>query len=700
MACHFPSGSGVLKMKNNGPVTQNEIDYHDSKVFVTRTDLKGIVTDANDAFVQISGYSLDELVGTSHNLVRHPDMPQWAFADLWDTVKKGHPWRGIVKNRAKSGDHYWVRATVSPVMRGGQITGYISLRRRPTRAEIAGAEALYRKYPDAPPPRSGGWRVGYRRLSLATKLQILIQPLLLVLLTGATVLAYQQIRGSILEEARKKGSGIAMQVIDSANMLMETGSISDIHNRQLMIKKIVEGQQLVSLRLVRTPQVVRQFGEGLPEEHLDDPLVKQVIDSSVQVHKSLPYTSLAWKDGRPLMRVITPYIESHSFHETDCLICHQVEVGSSNGASDFTMDLSENFHRLHVITYLLVLTQVILQVALYFALRWVVDRLVSAPLREVGKHLEEIVDGDFSRAVDISGRDETGELLCEIQSTKVLLGALTDRIQTTSRYISESSAQMGQAVKVADEVSRTQSQASQSAAASVVEMSASIDATAENARMVEKISSGSLLGAKDIVLQVVDNMGIISQEVLQAAESVRQLGARATQITDLVNAIKEIADQTNLLALNAAIEAARAGEQGRGFAVVADEVRKLAGQSAQSGALIGKVSLDIGDGTKEAIARIELAVDKVHQGEKMAGKAGATIDEIARSSEEIMRGVGDIVSAVQVQSVEGREISQRIDLIAQGAEKNAAVVHSIEEADRRLKELVKEMDSLTSTFKI
>lgn len=111
-------------MKDNGPITQREIDYPESSVFVSRTDLKGVITDANASFIEVSGFGRDELLGKSHNIVRHPDMPAWAFADLWATVKSGHVWRGIVKNRAKNGDHYWVRATVSPIVRHGQVEGY------------------------------------------------------------------------------------------------------------------------------------------------------------------------------------------------------------------------------------------------------------------------------------------------------------------------------------------------------------------------------------------------------------------------------------------------------------------------------------------------------------------------------------------------------------------------------------------------
>jgi len=116
-------------VKKNLPVTQREIDYPEDKVFVTRTDTKGIITYANDSFVEVSGFSREELLGINHNLVRHPDMPEWAFKSLWDTLKSGHPWIGIVKNRAANGDHYWVRATVSPVTNNGIVTEYISLRK-------------------------------------------------------------------------------------------------------------------------------------------------------------------------------------------------------------------------------------------------------------------------------------------------------------------------------------------------------------------------------------------------------------------------------------------------------------------------------------------------------------------------------------------------------------------------------------------
>src|SRR4030065_1907353 len=112
-------------MKINLPITQRELNYRDSAIIISKTDHKGVITEVNQDFLEISGFGMDELIGKSHNLVRHPDMPPEAFADLWTTVKQGKPWNGIVKNRCKSGDHYWVEANVTPIMQGEQISGYV-----------------------------------------------------------------------------------------------------------------------------------------------------------------------------------------------------------------------------------------------------------------------------------------------------------------------------------------------------------------------------------------------------------------------------------------------------------------------------------------------------------------------------------------------------------------------------------------------
>src|SRR5689334_20020504 len=130
-------------MRDNGPITANEITVPEGTLLVSQTDPSGKITFANGGFVRVSGFSREELVGSPHNIVRHPHMPEQAFHDLWTTIRAGTPWEGLVKNRAKNGDFYWVRANVTPVIEDGELRGFISIRVAPTRAEVAAAERLY-----------------------------------------------------------------------------------------------------------------------------------------------------------------------------------------------------------------------------------------------------------------------------------------------------------------------------------------------------------------------------------------------------------------------------------------------------------------------------------------------------------------------------------------------------------------------------
>ncbi|EPN77918.1 aerotaxis receptor, partial [Pseudomonas syringae pv. actinidiae ICMP 19101] len=130
-------------MRNNQPVTQRERTFPAEQRLISTTDTRGTITYCNDAFVDISGYSEAELLGAAHNTVRHPDVPPAVFEHMWTTLKTGQPWMGIVKNRCKNGDHYWVNAYVTPVLENRQVVGFESVRIKPTAEQIRRAETLY-----------------------------------------------------------------------------------------------------------------------------------------------------------------------------------------------------------------------------------------------------------------------------------------------------------------------------------------------------------------------------------------------------------------------------------------------------------------------------------------------------------------------------------------------------------------------------
>ena len=146
-------------MRNNQPVTQRERTYPAEQRLISTTNSRGVITYANDAFVDISGFARDELVGSPHNLVRHPDVPPAVFAHMWATLKNGKPWMGIVKNRCKNGDHYWVSAYVTPIFERDEIVGYESVRVRPTAEQVERDQALYQRINTGKPaiPRRDLW---------------------------------------------------------------------------------------------------------------------------------------------------------------------------------------------------------------------------------------------------------------------------------------------------------------------------------------------------------------------------------------------------------------------------------------------------------------------------------------------------------------------------------------------------------------
>jgi aerotaxis receptor len=137
----------VLNLYGNGGrkifYTEIETPYPDGKLIVSTTDKLGIITHVNQSFIEMSGYIEDELIGMPHSILRHPDMPAVAFKDLWDTVNRGDKWQGIVKNLRKDGGYYWVKATVIPNIRNGQVVGYTSVRRKPSRKKVNECIQLY-----------------------------------------------------------------------------------------------------------------------------------------------------------------------------------------------------------------------------------------------------------------------------------------------------------------------------------------------------------------------------------------------------------------------------------------------------------------------------------------------------------------------------------------------------------------------------
>lgn len=684
-------------MKNNLPVSHREIDYSDDKVFITKTDTKGIITYANDSFVEVSGFAREELIDHNHNVVRHPDMPEWAFKDLWRTVKAGHPWTGIVKNRAKNGDHYWVKASVSPIKANGNVIGYISLRKKPTREEVSTAENLYRGNTD--PTGNGDWRTRFRNLSLQIKLQLMIQPGMFVFLILSAFTASNGLEEQILDNAKQGAKSIANEVIDSANLLMVTGQISDARTRAMMLNKIKESNDLLSLQLLRTTHVTDQYGGSALGEKINTDALRKVSESGKQL------IEFEHTNGKPVLRVITPYVGSRDYNGTNCLGCHQVSEGSVLGISDIRLDMTSAYSSYQEFVTKLIFGQIFAQIFLFFFIRWMVGKFVSEPVSDINIHLEKLVNGnsDMSNHAEIGRRDEMGNILCSVQSTKVMMGSVIDQITAAAKHVDDRSARLSSAVKDLTEASITQSDSAGSMAAAVEQMSVSVDQIALNAQEVKNISDKSKELAdqgKQVVEQAVQSIEETNASVNEVAGTIRALGEKSDQIQSIVNMIKEIAAQTNLLALNAAIEAARAGEQGRGFSVVADEVHKLSDRTATATQEIQGMITDMQNTSAHAVQEMENVIIKMEAGAKLTNRAGESIVKINGGATQVLTGIEDILSSLKEQTLASHEIAANVEKVAQMAESNRVSVESVERTADKLASFSLELQGSVQHFRI
>lgn len=350
------------------------------------------------------------------------------------------------------------------------------------------------------------------------------------------------------------------------------------------------------------------------------------------------------------------------------------------------------------------IASILVSMALGFGLAFLIIRSITIPLEEVRGAIADVErNSDFTRRANVDSEDEVGQMAKSFNHLVASLQNMARDFLGSTAEVAEAAVNMAATAQQVSAGSSRQSEAASSMAASVEEMTVSISHVSDGARDALEISrkTGDLSSQGESVMhKAMGEMSNIADTVSQASSTIGNLGQQSEQISAVVQVIKDVADQTNLLALNAAIEAARAGEQGRGFAVVADEVRKLAERTTKATEEITAMIGAVQDSARSAVTTMENAVARVGSGVTLAQEAGRAITEIKGGAKKVVQAVNDISSALAEQTQASNDIAAHVEQVAQMTEENSAAAASSAASSAHVEELSNMMRSTVSKFKV
>ncbi|RKF15743.1 PAS domain S-box protein [Alginatibacterium sediminis] len=495
-------------MRNNQPITSKQQRFRNKEDLVSITDPQGKIKFINKAFEDISGYSKEELIGQDHNIVRHPEMPAAAFEDLWSTIRSGLPWRGMVKNRCKNGDYYWVEAFVSPIVKKGKIVAYQSVRSEPSEQQEKAASELYAKMRSQP-----------------------------------------------------------------------------------------------ELKIPQSPWY----------ERLSIKIVNRIFNIAIAV---------------PL----------------------------------FFLLLSETTTTVKLAVSLALILQVIY---------WLYShKQVFNKIELIRKYNLDLASGDFTQSIDIKGNREVFQALASTKMVQARFKAMFMQVGDSVKSMITTADQLSSTSYDVLHSMKTQNSHTTQIATGMNEMSVTVEGVRENVHLTAettKFLKQTVEESDQVIASALEMMESFTQEMKATNDNINDLARESLQISSITTTISSIAEQTNLLALNAAIEAARAGEQGRGFAVVADEVRSLAARTQDATSEIQTMLEKLSTGISQSATTIEENNESANQVLEKVSLSREQFVEINKGVENINQMSIEIATASSQQSVVATEMATSIETISNHA---------------------------------
>jgi methyl-accepting chemotaxis protein len=731
-------------MKVNMPVTDHEVMMKEGIILVTRTNLKGIITYVNDAFVEISGYSLDELIGANHNIVRHPDMPAVAFQDLWETIKNLRPWNQLVKNRTKSGDYYWVEAHVTPIYKNGVPAGYLSVRYAPSRTQINEAETLYRQLnasrattirptgmakavtaiKEMSPNKKAAiaasafllpnaWlmkqlfdnqqMVALAIVAALTALAVFVGFKLISDLTGvlngATNTCYQMTdenfrntmpidRNDIVGDFYRALYGMQVKLNADLSYAKQVG------NESLRIKQALDN---VSSR-------VMVANNNLEIIYMNNAVTEMFTDVEQKIKQQLPKF-----DASKLLGANIDQFHKNPAHQRgllqnlDSTFSSELTIGGLTMGFVANPVLSAEGTRTGVVVEWLNRTH---EVKIEQEIADLVDSVQQGNLSsrietadkdgfflKLSEGINDLTDGIEAVFGDVNSTMQSlaqGDLSNHITNDYAgVYGDCKNNINTTIEKLSSIVGQIRESSDFINNASQEIASGNNNLSERVETQASSLEETASSMEELTSTVKNNADNAQQ-ANQIASTARVLAEKggtvVTSAVNAMAEINESSNKIAEIIGVIDEIAFQTNLLALNASVEAARAGEQGRGFSVVATEVRNLAQRSATA--------------ARESKELIQTSIQRVRSGTEFVNETGTALNEIVGG----VKKVGDIISEIAAASIEQsqgiEQVNQAVSQMDEITQQNAALAEQASAASVSMSDQSNNMTSLLQFFSV
>ncbi len=531
-------------------------------------------------------------------------------------------------------------------------------------------------------------------LKIWVRLTMAIWLMLVLAWTGMIWWGSVMNREAAVNQAKEFSQSIREMTLAGLTGMMITGTVGQ---RAVFLDQIKQLAIVKELKVIRGQAVVNQFGPGQAIESGSDEIERRVADTGQE------FVQVEQVGNSEVLRVVYPAAASKNYLGKNCIMCHQVPEGTVLGVVSMRISMDHVNEAVRDFSTKIFITAVLLSIPFLAFIYLFIQRFVTTPLEEMTNGLRAVADGrgNLTRRLDVKSDDEIGQASGVFNQMMDQFAGLVRQVGNTSNHVFDTAHQLNAGAGKVEASSQRQTEQSASAAAAVEQMVTSISAIAHSAETVHELARESLSRSAEGNESLERLMGAVKSvesAVTGIAESVNQFVGSTDAISVMTREVKDIAEQTNLLALNAAIEAARAGEQGRGFAVVADEVRKLAEKSARSALEIDTITQKLGQQSIAVKDAISDGLEHLNTSRESASSVQSVLAAASGTVAQVGQGLDQIVQATEEQQRVSANVASSIESIAAMARNNSGAVHQTTEAAQQLESLSEELKGAVGQF--